>query len=302
MNASNAGVLGLNDGFENKITSFNSHATKENSLVPRCVVGFRDDEEHVSSSLKLFGSLQMGKDDARAVSDFDEQLQLLDREIDSSPNLSKLQSDNLDAVSVNVPILNEVDATPNFSHVQPCINVSTAGQELNEEVINYEEDSLEAIPLEEFNIGQTFTSKGKKTSRGRPRKFTQGDLLTTGITNQVYLGNSVQIVHTPKKTCKRIAVKKEISEDKSVAGLDIGERRKSADLDGKEDHSVDGEKRNKIEKRNSLCGEGKTSPAIALWTAHFLQEYWSATSSSFQATPNSVQHIPDAQHQPMLAA
>ncbi|KAK7824705.1 hypothetical protein CFP56_034076 [Quercus suber] len=92
-------VQGLNDGFENKITSFNSHATKENSLVPRCVVGFRDDEEHVSSSLKLFGSLQMGKDDARAVSDFDEQLQLLDREIDSSPNLSKLQSDNLDAVS-----------------------------------------------------------------------------------------------------------------------------------------------------------------------------------------------------------
>nr|POE50304.1 hypothetical protein CFP56_48012 [Quercus suber] len=56
--------------------------------------------------------------------------------------------------------------------------------------------------------------------------------------------------------------------------------------------------------RNEILygGEGKTGPAIALWIEHFLQEYWSATGSSFQATPDSVQHIPDAQHQPMLVA
>ena len=104
MNASDAGVSGLNEGFENTITSFDSRATNENSLVPRCVEGSMDDDEHVSSSLKLFGSLQMGKDDARAVSDFERQLQTFDREIDSSPNLSKLKTDNPDAISVDVPI------------------------------------------------------------------------------------------------------------------------------------------------------------------------------------------------------
>ena len=104
MNASDADVLGLNEGFENTITSFDSRATNENSLVPRCVEGSMDDDEHVSSSLKLFGSLQMGKDDARAVSDFERQLRTLDREIDSSPNLSKLKTDNPDAISVDVPI------------------------------------------------------------------------------------------------------------------------------------------------------------------------------------------------------
>ena len=87
MNASDAGVSGLNEGFENTITSFVSRTTNENSLVHRCVEGFMDDDEHVSSSLKLSGSLQMEKDDARAVPDFEGQLQLLDREIDSSPNL-----------------------------------------------------------------------------------------------------------------------------------------------------------------------------------------------------------------------
>ena len=62
--------------------------------------------------------------------------------------------------------------------------------------------------------------------------------MTTGNINQVYSG---------KKTWKRIAVKKETSADKAVAGLDIGEKRKSANLGGKEDHSVEGEKRKKIE-------------------------------------------------------
>ena len=81
-----------------------------------------DDDEHVSSSLKLSRSLQMEEDDASAVPDFEGQLQLLDCEIDSSPNLSKLKTDNPGAVSVAVPI---------FSHAKSCINVSTENQELN---------------------------------------------------------------------------------------------------------------------------------------------------------------------------
>ena len=74
-----------------------------------------------------------------------------------------------------------------------------------------------------------------------------GEVLTTGNTNQVYSGNSSQIAHAKKKTWKRITVKKETSADKAVAGLDIGEKRKSSNLDRKEDHSVEGEKRKKIE-------------------------------------------------------
>ena len=72
-------------------------------------------------------------------------------------------------------------------------------------------------------------------------------MLTTGNTNRVYSGNSSQIAHAPKKTWKRIIVTKETSADKAVTGLDIGEKRKSSDLDGKEGHSVEGEKRKKIE-------------------------------------------------------
>ena len=137
-----------------------------------------------------------------------------------------------------------MDDAPSFSHAKPCSNVSTAGQDLNKGVIRYDKDSLEAIRSEEFNVGQTSTPKEKKTSRGRPRKLLQGELLTTGNTNQVYLGHSSQIAHAPKKTWKRIAVKKETSADKAVAGLDIREKRKSADLDGKE---VERDKRKKIE-------------------------------------------------------
>ena len=70
MNDSVASVPGLNEGFENTITS-DSRATNENNLVPWCVEGFMDDDEHVSSSLKPSGSLQTGMDDARAVPDFE---------------------------------------------------------------------------------------------------------------------------------------------------------------------------------------------------------------------------------------
>ena len=42
--------------------------------------------------------------------------------------------------------------------------------------------------------------------------------------------------------------------------------------------------------RNEILygGEGKTGPAMALWTTHYLQEYWSATDSFFQATSDPV--------------
>ena len=137
-----------------------------------------------------------------------------------------------------VDVKYNVDAAPIFSHAKPCINVSTTGQGLNKKVIRNDGDSLEEIWIKEFNVGQTSNPREKKTSRGRPRKFIQGESLTTGNINQVYSG---------KKTWKRIAVKKETSADKAVAGLDIGEKRKSVDLGGKEDHSVEGEKRKKIE-------------------------------------------------------
>ena len=64
----------------------------------------------------------MGKDDARAVPDFEEQLKLLDREIDSFPNPSKLKTDKPHAVLVDVPI---------FCHAKSRINVSTENKELN---------------------------------------------------------------------------------------------------------------------------------------------------------------------------
>ena len=192
MNASDAGVSGLNEGFENTITSFVSRAINENSLVHRCVEGFMDDDEHVSSSLKLSRSLQMEEDDARAVPDFEGQLQLLDCEIDSSPNLSKLKPCNSDAVSVDVPIFSHaesritvstenqelkkvdarynVEAAPIFSHAKPCINVPTTGQGLNNEVIGYDGDSLEAIRKEEFNVGQTSTLTEKRTETPKEKK------------------------------------------------------------------------------------------------------------------------------------
>ena len=49
--------------------------------------------------------------------------------------------------------------------------------------------------------------------------------------------------------------------------------------------------------RNEILyvGEGKTGPAMALWTANYLQVYWSAVHSCIHTTSNSVQHIPDAQ-------
>nr|POE97072.1 hypothetical protein CFP56_23057 [Quercus suber] len=43
---------GLNQGFDNTIISFDSHATNENSLLPQCEDGIMDDDEYVSSSMK----------------------------------------------------------------------------------------------------------------------------------------------------------------------------------------------------------------------------------------------------------
>ena len=74
----------LHQGFDNTITSSDSRATNENSLVPRCEDGIMDDEEYVSSSMKLLETLQAVKDDARVVPNFEEQLQVLDHAINSS--------------------------------------------------------------------------------------------------------------------------------------------------------------------------------------------------------------------------
>ncbi|KAF3966687.1 hypothetical protein CMV_009235 [Castanea mollissima] len=68
------GFPGLHQGFDNTITSCDSHATIENSMVPRCEDGIMDDEEYISSSMKLSETLRAVKDDERVVPNFEEQL------------------------------------------------------------------------------------------------------------------------------------------------------------------------------------------------------------------------------------
>ena len=51
----------------------------------------------------------------------------------------------------------------------------------------------------------------------------------------------------PKKHGNALLIKKENSSEKEIAGPDLGEKRKIADIDRKEDHSLEGEKRKKLE-------------------------------------------------------
>nr|POE91612.1 hypothetical protein CFP56_25654 [Quercus suber] len=217
------------------------------------------------------------KDDARVVSNFEEQLQALDHAINSSPELSNLKTDKPGVVSTATPIFShakscinvskeiqglnkeevryDVDSmeaivagvVPIFSLAKSCINVSKESQGLNKEEVRYDVDSLEAIQIEEFNVGQNSTLKEKKSTRGRPRKYPQGELLNTENTSPIYSRNSSQTTRTPKKTWKRIVDKKEIYAEKVVASLDISEKRKIAAIDRMEDHSPEGEKRKKLE-------------------------------------------------------
>ena len=67
------GFLRLHQGFDNTITSSDSRATNENDMVPQSVDGILDDEEYVSSSVKLSETLlQAEKDDARVVPNIEE--------------------------------------------------------------------------------------------------------------------------------------------------------------------------------------------------------------------------------------
>ena len=134
-----------------------------------------------------------------------------------------------------------------FSHAKSCMNVSKENQGLNNEEVKYDVDSLEAIRIKEFNIGQNSTPREKKSTCGRPRKYSQGDFLNIENTSPVFSRSSSKATHTPKKTWKRIADKKEISAEKAVAGPNLGEKRKNADIDRKEDHSLEGKKRKKLE-------------------------------------------------------
>ena len=51
--------------------------------------------------------------------------------------------------------------------------------------------------------------------------------------------------------------------------------------------------------RNEILhrGEGKTSPAMALWVASYLQEYWSAIESNSGAASNWFLHLAETQMQ-----
>ena len=288
------GLPRLNQGFENTITSSDSRATNENSLVPRCEDGSMDDDEYVSSSMKPSETLQAVKDDARVVPNFEAQLQALDNAINISPVLPNLKIDKLGVVSAAAPIFSHakscinvskeiqglnkeevryvVDsveasvsaAAPIFSHAKSCITVSKECQGLNKEEVRYDVDSLEAIRIEEFKVGQNSITKEKKSTCGRPRKYPQGELLHTENISPVHSRKSSQATRTLKKTWKHIADKKEISAEKAVAGLDIGEKRKSAEIDRMEDHSPEGEKRKKLEVcSTSLTAEVAQQPRRA---------------------------------------
>ena len=96
-------------------------------------------------------------------------------------------------------------------------------------------------------MGRNNTPKEKKGTHGRPRKYSKGDLFYTENTNPLFSSSSSLATHIPKRTLKRIVNKKENYAEKEVADPDLGERRKVADIDSKEDHSFEGEKRKKIE-------------------------------------------------------
>ncbi|XP_075669864.1 uncharacterized protein LOC142639591 [Castanea sativa] len=55
--------------------------------------------------------------------------------------------------------------------------------------------------------------------------------------------------------------------------------------------------------RNEILygGEGKTGPAMSLWTTHYLQEYCSAVDSCLHATLDPVQPLLDAQRKSLLS-
>ena len=178
------------------------------------------------------------KDDARVVPNFEEQFQVLDQAINSSTVLSKLKTDKPSVISATAPT---------FSHATSCINMSKENQGLNNEEVRYGVDSLEAIRIEEFNVSRNTTPKKKKSTRGRPRKYSKGDFLYTENTSPLFSRSSSQATCTPKKTWKRIVDKKENSSEKEIAGPDLGEKRKIADIDRKEDHSLEGQKRKKLE-------------------------------------------------------
>ncbi|KAK9985096.1 hypothetical protein SO802_034621 [Lithocarpus litseifolius] len=251
--------------------------------MPRCENGDMDDDVYVSSSTKPSETVQTVKDDARVVPNFEEQLKALDHAINSSPVLSNLKTDNLGVGSAAAPIFSQakscinvskesqglnkeavscdVDSleairieefnvgAPTFSHAKSFVNVPMGSQGLHKEEVNSDVDSLGAIRIEEFNVGQDSIPKEKKSTRGRPKTHPQGELLNSENTSPVFSRNSSQATRTPKNTWKRITDKKDISAEKIVAGLDIGEKRKMADIDRKVDLSLQGEKRKKLEFR-----------------------------------------------------
>ena len=72
------------------------------------------------------------------VPNFEEQLQVLAQAINSSLVLSKLKTDKPGVVSTTAPT---------FSNATSCINLSKENQELNNEEVRYDVDSLEAIRI-----------------------------------------------------------------------------------------------------------------------------------------------------------
>ena len=141
------------------------------------------------------------KDDARVVPNFEEQFQVLDQAINSSTVLSKLKTDKPSVISATAPT---------FSHATSCINMSKENQGLNNEEVRYGVDSLEAIRIEEFNVGRNTTPKKKKSTRGRPRKYSKGDFLYTETQVLYFQEALLRQPVLPKKHGNALLIKKKI--------------------------------------------------------------------------------------------
>lgn len=157
---------GLRQGFDNMFASSNSHATNANAMVSQTVEGIMEDNEYVSSSVKLLTRLlQAKKDNTKEVPSIEEQLHVLDQGINSTPMFSNLKPENSGIASATIP---------KFYHAISCTNVTKENQCLIRDEVRFDVDSLEVIQIKQFNMGLKTTPKERKGECGRPRKSLKG--------------------------------------------------------------------------------------------------------------------------------
>ena len=95
-------------------------------------------------------------------------------------------------------------------------------------------------------MGWTSIPKEKKGTCRRPKKSLQGDLLYADVSILSSPNSSSLPTCNSKRTWKRIVDKKLNSLEMKGVGPDLGEKRKVAEIESEEDHSVEVEKKKKI--------------------------------------------------------